>query len=337
MTQHQWIGIGTMVGVGLAAAGLALLILRRITGFMHDRSSRYQPTTLRLIRRAGVLITGAVACLPIYDDLDLPNHAQLWVGNAIEGIAIVGFVLLGMALWDAVCEAIISRTSDPSERAERLLVPVTRKLVRGVIVIAGFLVTLAAFGVNVGAVVAGLGIGGVALALAAKDSVENLFGSLTILFDMPFALNDWIKIEKVEGSVEQINLRSTRIRTAEDTLITLPNANLIRASVENFGSRRYRRQRFVVRLHMDSPVALMDTYTARLNEFLLANFGFWPEKTIAVVGELGDNYVGVVVTFFTDAPDLPSELRDREKAMREALSIKAELGLASPVPPTQRL
>ena len=332
MTKHQWVEFGVMIGVGTAAGTVSLLVLRRVTSFMQARGTSYDPSTLRLLRRAGMLIAAAFACMPFYEDLELPIHLQTWTGNVLEGIAILGFVLLAMALWDAVCQAIVSRATDSSVRAERLLVPVTRKLVRSVIVVAGFLVTLGAFGVNVGAVIAGLGIGGIALALAAKDSVENLFGSLTILFDMPFALQDWVRIDKVEGSVEQINLRSTRIRTAEDTLITLPNANLIRASVENFGARRFRRHRFVIRLHPESPAETITKYCDQLRQFVSEKCEHWPEKTVVALGEMGENYVGVLVIFFSDASSLPEEYAHRDVAMTEALRLKAELGLSSPIP-----
>src|SRR5213075_891075 len=146
---------------------------------------------------------------------------------------------------NAFCDYLIHRSESVDKRTERLLVPVTRKFVAVIILIGGLLVEAwVLFGGQHGAeAIAGLGIGGLAVALAAKDSVENVFGSLTILFDMPFALGDWVKIDKVEGVVEEINLRSTRIRTFEDSLITLPNSNLIKASVENFGARRFRRQR----------------------------------------------------------------------------------------------
>lgn len=128
-----------------------------------------------------------------------------------------------------------------NHRARKILFPFARKL--GVILIGfgtlfGILLLL---DVNIWGMIAGLGIGGIAVAFAAKDSVENIFGSATLLLDMPFVVGDWVKIGTVEGIVEEINLRSTRIRTFEDSLITLPNANFIRASVENLGQRRSRR------------------------------------------------------------------------------------------------
>src|SRR5205085_10627722 len=101
-----------------------------------------------------------------------------------------------------------------------------------------------------------------------KDSVENVFGSLTILFDMPFALGDWVKIDKYEGIVEEINLRSTRIRTFEDSVITLPNSNLIKAAVENYGARRYRRQRFQIRVSYANRAENLDRFIASVRKYV---------------------------------------------------------------------
>ena len=89
--------------------------------------------------------------------------------------------------------------------------------------------------------IAGLGITGLALALAAKDSVSNIFGAVSILIDQPFNVGDWIIVDGVEGEVVNIGLRTTLIRTSADTMITVPNSNMVNSPVENFSKRRFRR------------------------------------------------------------------------------------------------
>ena len=89
--------------------------------------------------------------------------------------------------------------------------------------------------------IAGLGISGLAVALAAKDTISNFFGALTVLLDRPFKVGDWVVVGTSEGEVIEINLRTTLIRTGIDTVITIPNANLVSTPVENYGSRRWRR------------------------------------------------------------------------------------------------
>ena len=91
--------------------------------------------------------------------------------------------------------------------------------------------------------IAGLGITGLALALAAKDSVSNIFGAVSIIIDQPFNVGDWIIVDDVEGEVITIGLRTTMIRTGNDTIVTMPNSNITNSPVENFTMRRFRRIR----------------------------------------------------------------------------------------------
>ena len=119
------------------------------------------------------------------------------------------------------------------------------KLVVGAIAL---MVALSALGYPVTSVIAGLGIGGVALALAAQKTVENLFGSVSILADQPFQVGDTIRVDTVEGTVETIGLRSTRMRTVDRTLIIIPNGKLADMRIESLGPRD--RMRFATRLSL---------------------------------------------------------------------------------------
>ena len=105
----------------------------------------------------------------------------------------------------------------------------------------------------------GLGITGLALALAARDSVANIFGAISIIIDQPFNVGDWILVDDIEGEVVQIGLRTTLIRSSADTLITVPNSNLVNSPVENFSQRRFRRIQPKFEFEADSdPTSLKD-------------------------------------------------------------------------------
>lgn len=113
------------------------------------------------------------------------------------------------------------------------LLPLLRKLIKIILWTLGIVVGLNNIGFNVGAVIAGLGIGGLALALAAQDTVKNIFGGIMVYMDKPFKLNDRIKINEFDGFVEEIGIRSTRLRTLEGRVVTLPNAQFSDQAVEN--------------------------------------------------------------------------------------------------------
>ena len=104
----------------------------------------------------------------------------------------------------------------------------------------------------------GVGIGGLAVALAAQDTVKNVFGSFTVILDQPFDVGDWVVVEGIEGVVAEVGFRSTKILTFYNSIVTLPNSNLINASVDNYGAREFRR--WSTRLGVENPQAEMDAF-----------------------------------------------------------------------------
>lgn len=331
----QWLGL------------LVLLLLSLLVGFIvrwlmtvalraryHLPGLEFSQSSKRGTRKAVALLVAAGIWIVGLPTLELPPHPLKSVETIVQLVATVAAIWLLASLWDGGCDLLLHRAQTMDQRTERLLVPVTRKFVTAMILIGGSLAVLAVLGVNVLGIIAGLGIGGLAVALAAKDSVENLFGSLTILFDMPFALGDWVKIDKVEGIVEQINLRSTKIRTFEDSVITLPNSNLIKASVENFGARRYRRQKFMLKFAHGAAPERVEEFCVRLKEAIQSQAGIVGEKTIVELNEVTEGWIGVLVIGFLDVAAALDELKVRSRLMAEALRIAQGLGLTMAATPT---
>ncbi|HHO41817.1 MAG TPA: mechanosensitive ion channel family protein [Epsilonproteobacteria bacterium] len=122
------------------------------------------------------------------------------------------------------------------------------KVLISLVVIAGILAILQLWGVNVATLVASLGIGGLAVALAAKDTVANIFGSLALLFDKSVRIGEWVKVQDVEGTIEELGMRTTKIRTFDKALISIPNQVIANEFIENFGRRNIRRVRMIIGL-----------------------------------------------------------------------------------------
>jgi MscS family membrane protein len=160
------------------------------------------------------------------------------------------------------------------------LVPLVRKTLRIVVVIiAGLYIAHNAFNANVGALVAGLGLGGLAFALAAKDALANLFGSLMILSDRPFHLGDRITAGGVTGNVEEVGFRSTRVRTLDGHLVTIPNATLANANIENVSERPTLKRVINVTITYDTPPEKVQLAIDILREMLDARKdNFAPEN-----------------------------------------------------------
>lgn len=164
---------------------------------------------------------------------------------------------------------LMHRASLTESKTDDQLVPFIRESIKIIIVILSvFFILGAVFHLNIASLVAGLGIGGLAVALAAKESLENLFGSFTIFLDKPFIVGDLVKIGNITGNIERIGFRSTRIRTVDKTYVTLPNKKMIDGELDNLTLRTFRRASFYIGLTYNTPPSKMKAIVEDLKVFL---------------------------------------------------------------------
>lgn len=314
----QWAFLGGAVGGGIAAYWVVRTLADRI---LLARRPDASPSTRFAMRGAAGLAAAALVAIPLAESAALSGRLRIGL-ERIEGtLGVVAVAVLALALWDLAADRIGARATNLDPTADRLLVPVVRKFVRFAIWLTAALVALSLFVPNLAGVIAGLGIGGVAVALAAKDSVENVLGSITILFDRPFAIGDWVRIDKTEGIVEEINLRSTRVRTFEDTVVTLPNANLIRAAVENYGARRTRRQRLPIKFAGDASPENLAAYSEALVAWAEGRPGFVEGKTLVRLEGVSETGISVLIQTHLEADSYAEEMRLRDEILRESLHL----------------
>lgn len=167
--------------------------------------------------------------------------------NCVRLILAISIIWFAFRLVDVIEHMLLKISRRADSLLDVQLVPIIRKSLRIFIVIVGSLYIVSeVFGGKIGTILAGMGIGGLAFALAAKDMLANFFGSVTILFDKPFRLGDRIKIGSNEGIVEDIGFRSTRIRLLSGHCVSIPNQNMTNDAVENVSSRPFIRRDFTV-------------------------------------------------------------------------------------------
>jgi MscS family membrane protein len=190
---------------------------------------------------------------------------------------------------------------------------------------------LSELGYPVTSLVAGLGIGGVALALAAQKTVENLFGSLSIGVDQPFRVGDYITVDTVSGTVESIGLRSTRIRTLDRTQVTLPNGKLADMRVESFAGRDRIRFVCVLALSRGTSAAAVREVLLGARTLLQDHPKVWPEMSVALA-RLGESSLDVEITAWFVTTDSAEFVKLREDVLLDLLEIveKAGASLAYP-------
>lgn len=201
------------------------------------------------------------------------------------------------------------------------LVPLLNRAVKMIVVIAGILLTVQNLGFNVFSLLAGLGIGGLALALAAKDTVANFFGSLMILFDRPFQVGDWILVGGVEGTVEEIGFRSTRIRTFYDSVISVPNSEVANAKIDNMGLRQYRRIKTVLGVTYDTPAEKVEAFLEGIKNIIKNNPMTRKDYFHVVFNDYGPSSLNILLYFFLKVPSWADELVERQNVLLEILRL----------------
>lgn len=222
------------------------------------------------------------------------------------------------------------------ENVNNLIVPFFSRTLKGLAICLGVISVAHAFKLPVVGILSGLGIGGIAIAFAAKETVGNFFGSLTVLFDKPFEIGDWIITDGIEGTVETVGMRSTRIRTADDSLITIPNNNLTTAVINNLGKRRFRRFKTVLGVQYDTGVDRIDAFCEGVKELILKNPFTKKEGFNVSLYNLGDSAIEVQLNVMIVCPSSDTELRERAKLLRNVLKLAEELDVRFAFP-TQTL
>ena len=201
------------------------------------------------------------------------------------------------------------------------------KLTKTFVIIVGFVAILQQLGINVSALLASLGIGGLAVALAARDTVANFFGGLTILLDRTFRIGEWIKVGDVEGIVEDMGLRTTKVRTFEKSLITVPNQLLSTKPVENFSRRNVRRIKMTIGLTYSTSREQMVNILKDIREMLKSHPGIDNNQLQMVYfTDFGDSSLNIFIYCFTNTANWEKYLSIKEDINLKIMEIVEKHG-----------
>lgn len=194
----------------------------------------------------------------------------------------------------------LPRAEKTDTQLDDQLIPLLSKTLKIFVVVVAALAGMSSFGINVSSLVAGLGIGGLAIALAAKDTLSNIFGSFTIIADRPFRVNDRIRIRDYEGFVVSIGLRSTIIRTSDGRAITMPNNLVVNRSVINYHTHTNRRIKEIMGLRYDTSVKKLRKAMELLEKILGSTEGVKPGFQVHFT-EFGDFAINLELRYFTNS------------------------------------
>lgn len=243
--------------------------LRRVAA---KKKTPYDDLLLKLLRGPIKVVAFVIFLNVGLGFFDWPARAQLMLARGLIVVVACSMTYLAIKLVELVLGLWRENIASVKDRAlAELLLPLLSKLAKVAIVIAATVLTADNLDVKITSLLAGLSVGGLALGLAAQDTVANLFGAVAIFLDKPFHLGDVIRVEGVEGSVESIGLRSTRIRNADGHHVTIPNKTMGNAIITNVTRRPTIRTEMNLGLTHDTPVEKVKRATTILEEIFRAS------------------------------------------------------------------
>lgn len=335
----QWIGLGILIFIGLLLDQIFRLIfkafLRRWIGHILGRvagSKEIDPIILKRSGRAfGVLVATIIWRIGL-DFLFLPISAYAMFSVGADAILVLAGIWTASRVVDLLAEVCAHRASSTDSKLDDLLVPLIRKTGKFVVIIIGAVYFANAINLEISPLLAGLGIGGLGFAFAAQNSIENFFGSLTVLLDKPFQVGDWVVVGDVEGTVHSVGMRSTRVRTFYDSLVTLPNSMLVNTQVNNYGQRSFRRWSTRVGLLYETTPEQVEAFCEGARELVRQQPYMRRENYQIFLNEFGDSGIEILIYVFWRAPDWATELRERHRFMLSLMRLAGRLGVSFAYP-----
>lgn len=207
------------------------------------------------------------------------------------------------------------------------LVPLLRKALKLFVVAIGTLFTLQNLNFNITALLAGISIGGLAFALAAQDMLKNFFGSLMIFVDRPFQVGDWVTGNGIDGNIEEVGFRSTRIRTFHNSVISIPNGHLADMTIDNLGMRKYRRYKTYLAVTYDTPAEIVDIFVEGLKQIVQQHPETRKDYYNIYLHNFGNSSLEILFYIFFEVPTWPLELKARHEINLEIISLAEKMNI----------
>jgi MscS family membrane protein len=332
----QWIGLLVLM---VLAYGVSWVLVRgTLVGLVRPLAAR-STTDLddRLVAAAAGPARLAVALL-LFSlgllSLGLAPPAQRFFVGLETALAVLVATWLLLRLVDIFGGVIEARLARRTGEAALPLVPLGRKTIKAAIVVLALLAALDSFGFDVTALIAGLGVGGLAVALAAQKSLENLFGGATLLADRPVSVGDFCRFGDKLGVVEEIGLRSTRLRTLERTIVTVPNAEFSTLQLENFGERDKILYRPRIGLRYETTPEQVRYVLVELRRILYAHPRVDPDPARVRFVGFGDSSLDVDIYAYVRATDFSEYLEIAEDLNLRIMDVVAAAGSGFAFPST---
>ena len=219
-------------------------------------------------------------------------------------------------------------------KVDKILFPFISKTLRLILIALAVTIIAEKWGYNIQGFIAGLGLGGLAFALAAKDAAANIIAGMSIILDKPFTIGDWVNSDSLEGSIENISFRTTKIRTIDEALIIVPNSKLTNEPLTNFSRRGKRRVSFSLELNYITSRQELETFVSRVRSMLENHPQVNKEGILVRFDKVSTASLDILVCYFADTPDFDEYFRVKEDINFEIVDILHQENISMAFPRT---
>jgi len=273
-------------------------------------------------------IAGAFAVLPLPEKPNINGFVFVCL-KIIAAIIVIWFLFRIIDISLKYIARIANRTES---KLDEQMLPFISKAVKIVIFLMLALWVLQLSGYNISSLLAGLGIGGLAVALGLQDTLSNFFGSISIFADRPFIVGDMVKIGDIQGTVEEIGFRSTRIRTLEATLVSIPNKTVANSIIDNLSRRSKRRVEQTIGLTYSTTVEQIEKVVSSIREIISRDEEVDPELVLVNFSNFGDSSLDITIIYFIKSADFREYLAVKERINLAIMRKLEELGVSIAFP-----
>ncbi len=320
----QWLAMFLVVIVGSIADKVVAWLLAKNVQRWKGSHKGFQRLDNGVLRPLGLMAMALIWWVGL-GQLGLPDTALVILSIAVKLLVSLSGVWSAYRLVDVLYALLMNKARGTANRFDDLLVPMISKSLKVFVTVIGIIFVADNLNVDVTSLLAGLGLGGLAFALAAKDLLGNFFGSVTVLLDRPFHIGDWVVVGDVEGSVETVGFRTTRIRTFYNSVITLPNSVLTNTKIDNMGARRYRRMKTMLGLTYATPPEKIDAFCEGIRTLIQLHPYMRKDYYQVYFNQYSAASLDILVYVFWQTPDWNTELRERHRFLLDILRLAKQI------------
>lgn len=306
-TYQPYIRIIASIGIIVLVWAFKRFIVKELIALLHKLTAKtrsdFDDQLLDVIGaplRFALMVLAIALALKIFPfPLAAAVKVEPFIDEVTRSLVLFALFWVGYRAADVLTVFIRHVTEKSGNNMDDMFFSFINSSIKALVFIIGGITIIQVWVANIAGILTGLGLGGLAFALAAQETAANLFGSVTIMLDKPFGIGDLISTPQVEGTVEKIGFRSTRVRTAGQALVTIPNSTMSKEAVTNWSRMEKRLINFRLGVAHNTTDEQMEACVRRLREMLKTHPGIDQETILVYFERFGENSLDIFLYFFT--------------------------------------